>query len=143
MMRDQLRARLIADEGVKLHAYQDHLGFWTIGVGRLIDQRKGGGITLSEAHLLLDHDIDRCVRDVTAALPWVDALSPTRQAVLVMMAFQMGVGGLLQFTRTLTAIKSARYDDAKRFMLASKWAQQTPARARRLAEMMRTGGWPS
>lgn len=23
------------------HAYQDHLGYWTIGVGRLIDKRKG------------------------------------------------------------------------------------------------------
>ena len=35
--------QLRRNEGEVLHAYQDHLGFWTIGVGRLIDKRKGGG----------------------------------------------------------------------------------------------------
>ncbi len=28
-------------EGRRLHAYRDSLGFWTIGIGRLIDARKG------------------------------------------------------------------------------------------------------
>jgi lysozyme len=35
-----LAEMLTRDEGRVRHAYQDHLGFWTIGVGRLIDQRK-------------------------------------------------------------------------------------------------------
>ena len=41
------------DEGRVRHAYQDHLGYWTIGVGRLIDQRKGGGLSEDEIDYLL------------------------------------------------------------------------------------------
>ena len=40
-----LIAQLRREEGSIPHAYQDHLGFWTIGVGRLIDERKGGGLS--------------------------------------------------------------------------------------------------
>ena len=36
-------------EGLRLHAYADSLGYTTIGYGRMIDKRKGGGITEREA----------------------------------------------------------------------------------------------
>jgi lysozyme len=45
-------ARLIADEDEVLHAYQDHLGFLTIGIGVLIDERKGDGIAQEESRYL-------------------------------------------------------------------------------------------
>ena len=35
--RATLKARLRLEEGEVLHAYQDSLGWWTIGVGHLID----------------------------------------------------------------------------------------------------------
>ena len=35
----------------------------------------------------------------------------------------------------------AQYDAAATQMLKSKWATQTPARAKRVAEQMRTGRW--
>jgi lysozyme len=41
--------QLRRDEGEVLHAYQDKYGYWTIGVGRLIDARKGGGISVEES----------------------------------------------------------------------------------------------
>ena len=48
-------------EGCVLHCYEDHLGYMTIGVGRLIDKKKGGGITEDEAEYLLKNDIKRVV----------------------------------------------------------------------------------
>ena len=42
--------QLKRDEGEILHAYQDHLGFWTIGIGILIDKR---GMTEEAAYQLL------------------------------------------------------------------------------------------
>lgn len=36
-----LRDSLALDEGRVPYAYRDSLGFWTVGVGRLIDKRKG------------------------------------------------------------------------------------------------------
>lgn len=138
-MRDELAADLIRDEGVVLHAYQDHLGFWTIGCGRLIDQRRGGGITHDEAMMLLQHDIDRVCAELDEAIPWWISHSDNRRRVLASMAFQLGVAGLLSFRNTLAAVRRQDYEAAAEGMLRSRWATQTPVRARRLADLMRAG----
>lgn len=129
------------EEGRRRCTYQDHLGFWTIGVGRLIDGRKGGGLTDDEIDYLLANDIRRKTDQVRAALPWFDQLSEPRQAVLIGMAFQLGIGGLLGFKTTLGHIAAGRWHDAAAGMLASRWAHQTPARAKRMADQIATGEW--
>lgn len=132
---------LRSDEGQVLNAYQDHLGFWTIGIGRLIDARKGGGISKEEAEYLLANDIAKVVAGIYARLPWFATLDDARQGVLCAMAFQMGIDGLLGFVNTLEMVKSGDYQGAARGMLNSRWASQTPERAKRMAEQMRTGKW--
>lgn len=64
-----------------------------------------------------------------------------REAVLLSMAYQMGVAGLDGFKGTLASISASRWDEAATGMLNSRWAKQTPGRARRHAEQMRTGEW--
>lgn len=139
MAINNLTDQLIRDEGVVLHAYQDHLSFWTIGIGRLIDKRKGGGISLAEARFLLDNDIVRVSNEVRRALPWSEKLDEERFGVLLNMAFQMGIAGLLGFKNTLAMIERGDYKAAARGMLNSKWAKQTPARCKRLSIQMETG----
>ena len=138
-----LVTQLRREEGVSRHAYQDHLGFWTIGVGRLIDARKGGGLTDEEVDHLLRNDVARFTREVEQALPWFKELNEPRQAVLIGMAFQMGTAGLLQFRNTLRAVRDNRWFDAAGGMLSSRWATQTPGRASRMAKQMETGEWQS
>jgi lysozyme len=133
--------QLTIDEGEVLHAYQDHLGYLTIGVGRLIDKRKGGGITKEEAAYLLQNDINTRIDALQTKIPWIKELDQARQGVLVNMSFQLGVDGLLKFTRTLAYIAAGDYAAAADNMLKSKWATQTPARAERMAKQMRTGEW--
>lgn len=141
-MIEQLTAQLRRDEGWRPLAYQDHLGYWTIGVGRLIDSRKpGAGLRPDEIDYLLRNDINDRVRALGAVLPWFKRLDDARQAVLVNMAFQMGTAGLLGFSTTLDLVRKGQYAEAAAQMLKSKWAQQTPARAKRLAEQMKTGEW--
>jgi len=139
----QATKQIRLDEGEVLHAYDDHLGFTTIGVGRLIDKRKGGGISKDESAYLLNNDITARINALNKALPWIKDLSGARQAVLLNMSFQLGMGGLLQFKTTLAHIKQGDYISAKDSMLNSLWAKQTPARTKRLAEQMRTGEWQS
>jgi lysozyme len=57
------------------------------------------------------------------------------------MAFQLGTDGLLGFKNTLALIRDGKYAEAADAMLFSKWAQQTPARAKRMSEQMRSGQW--
>lgn len=137
--RPALIAELRRDEGVVPHAYQDHLGYWTIGVGRLIDKRRGGRLSDDEIDYLLQNDIARFEAELDEALPWWRTLDPVRQRVILNMAFNLGVQGLLGFKNTLAAIQQKRWSDASKGMLASKWAKQVGLRADRLAKMIRTG----
>lgn len=141
-MREKLVKQLFRDEGKVSYAYQDHLGYWTIGVGRLIDRRKGGGLSDEEIAFLLDNDISRIDAELTKRIPWFNELDEARKGVLMNMAFQMGVDGLLAFKNTLKLVQSKQWDKAADAMLQSKWArEQTPARAKRLSDQMRTGEW--
>lgn len=140
-MIERLEQQLRRDEGEKLHAYQDHLGFWTIGVGRLIDERRQGGITKEESAFLLNNDIQRKEKELLERAPWVNNLDPVRKGALLNMAFQLGVSGLLGFNTTMRLIREGKFEEAARQALTSRWAQQTPARAHRIAEQIRTGVW--
>jgi lysozyme len=141
-MKTELTRQLRGDEGVKAQAYQDHLGFWTIGVGRLIDARKpGSGLRTHEIDYLLRNDIDDRIEALTRRLPWFQNLDTARQGVLLNMSFQLGVDGLLGFKNTLAMVERGEYASAARNMLLSKWADQTPDRAKRMAEQMRSGQW--
>lgn len=140
-MIDNSHEQLIRDEGEMLHAYQDHLGFWTLGIGRLIDKRKGGGISHEEAVFLLNNDIDKRTTALKTQLPWAASLDAARFGVLLNMSFQMGVEGLLGFKNTLSMVRQGQYTQAAIGMLNSKWAGQTPERALRLSNQMKTGVW--
>ena len=138
-MITNLVEQLRRDEGENLSAYADSLGYLTIGVGRLIDKRRNGGITPEELAYLLNNDIQRKTAAVFEALPWVKDLDHIRLNVLINMAFQLGVEGLLAFKTTLSLIQGGNYTKAAEQMILSKWHSQTPARCERLAKQMRTG----
>jgi lysozyme len=132
--------QLIREERKVLHAYPDHLGYWTIGVGRLIDGRKGGGISEPECDLLLANDIARIETELEERWPWMRALDQARWQCMVLMAFQLGIKGLSEFSLALGALRRGNFDSCAAHMLQSKWAQlDTPQRAHRVATQMRTG----
>lgn len=134
---DQLRR----DEGEFATCYLDHLGYQTIGVGRLIDKRRGGGLRPDEISYLLNNDIQDRREALKKALPFFGSLSSARQGVLINMAFQLGTAGLLEFKQTLKLIENGDWAGASKAMIDSTWARQTPARAARLAKQMETNLW--
>ncbi len=139
MTDEEFIAQLKRHEGVREYAYQDSLGYWTIGVGRLIDKRKGGRLRPDEIDYLLSNDVTQACSEVKAALPWFDKLTVNRQQVLINMAFNLGTKGLLGFKNTLKMIENGQYDAAADAMLKSKWATQVGRRAVELSEQMRRG----
>jgi lysozyme len=141
-LKENLTRQLTGDEGYRPKIYKDSLGYFTIGIGRLVDPGKsGGGLRPSEIAFMLSNDIDDRLAALAAALPWMPTLSEPRQAVLLNMSFQLGVNGLLNFTNTLKTVQAGNFEAAAAGMLQSKWAAQTPERAKRLSEQMRTDTW--
>jgi len=136
MNRTALKEQLIRHEGLRLKPYLCTAGKTTIGVGRNLDDN---GISMHEAMLLLDNDIDAVEDDLDQRLPWWRGLTEARQRVLADMAFNLGIGRLEGFRNTLAAIKTGNYPAAAEGMLASRWATQVGKRAQTLAKMMREG----
>lgn len=136
MNRDQLVKELVHDEGLRLKVYPDSEEVPTVGVGRNL---RDVGISESEAFILLNNDIDRTVQDLDRELPWWRQLDEMRQHVLLNMAFNLGVKGLVTFRTTLAFIKHGMYEDAAVSMLKSLWAKQVGVRAERLSQQMRDG----
>lgn len=140
-MIEQLTAQLRRDEGEVLHAYQDNLGYWTIGVGRLIDSRKGGSISSEESANMLANDIKAKMAELDQRLPWWRDLDDARQGALLNMAFQLGVDGLLGFHNSLALIRSGQWTDAAINLAQSAWHSQTPERAGRVIKQIKEGVW--
>ena len=134
-MMHSIEDQLILHEGLRLKPYRCTAGKLTIGVGRNLDDK---GITYDEAMFLLRNDI----AEVTAQLErfdWFRALGPVRRKVLVDMAFNLGMAGLLGFQKMIAALARGDYKAAADEMVDSAWYHQVGTRARRLVEMMRTG----
>jgi len=135
-MQSQLRKDLILDEGDVPHAYQDHLGFWTIGVGFLIDKRKGGYLPEPVRDFWLDYLIKKTSTDLASRWDYFNVLSDDQKRGFLNMAYQMGVNGLLKFKNALAAAEDSDWDTCYIELLDSKWAKQTPERAKRVAALI-------
>ena len=108
-----------------------------MGYGRNIDEAGGIGISEDEADYLLRNDIDRTITECQQ-WAWFDDLDPARQSIMVQLCFQLGRPRLSQFKRMLAALSQQPPDliAAANELLDSRFAQQVPARAARLAEKM-------
>lgn len=142
MDAERLKSQLVQHEGFVSPAYQDSEGWWTIGIGRLIDERKGGGITKDEALYLLSNDIKKAEAHAAEYL-WYPHLDAVRQNVVVELIFNMGPGKFSGFKKAIAAIEQQDYRETAIQLLDSTWAKQVGNRALRLAEMMRSGSWPN
>ena len=138
-MIEKLKQQLIRHEDEILHSYRDSEGYLTIGVGRLIDVRKGGKISHDEAMYLLDNDIKTVVGQCDREFDWFDDLDETRKIVILNMVFNMGMPNFKEFKKTITYIEAGNYFEASIEMLDSKWSGQVGKRAIELSDMMREG----
>ena len=136
-MIDDLVEDLKSDEGWSPHAYQDHLGFWTIGYGFLVDDRKDAGLPEQIADAWLTYAITERWNHLVAREPWISDQPEDVRRALGNMVYQLGVGGLLGFKNTLRLLKEGKRGEAADNALQSKWATQTPKRAKRVTDLLR------
>lgn len=136
------------EEGFRSKPYRDSLGYPTVGVGFLIGPK---GADLSNYTFSLSKNVSDVWLEELAngrltqmkARPAIcSALkqcNPARTDILISMAYQLGTEGLAGFKNTLAMIAAGNFTGASSGMLDSLWNKQTPKRAQRHAEVMRTG----
>jgi len=130
---EDLKEQLVRHEGLRLTVYDCPAGYKTIGVGRNLE---GKGITEEEALYLLENDINYFTDQLRDNLDWFDDIPEEKQQILVNMAFNLGVAGLMNFKNMLSAVEEGRWSDASTEMLDSKWAKQVGVRAIELSGAM-------
>jgi len=135
-MSEILRETLVKQEGLRLKPYRCTAGKLTIGYGRNLDDN---GISQDEAEIMLSNDIRAVKVAVYSALPWVYSMDENRQMVILNMAYNLGIAGLLEFRRFLHSAEFREYQTAAKRMLESLWATQVGNRATYLAKVMESG----
>jgi len=133
-----IASQLTLDEDKRKFPYLDTKGKTTIGIGRNLTD---DGLADDEISYLLKNDLSRVQNSLGMNIPWFSTLDPPRQGVLVNMAFNMGVHGLLGFHDTLSAMAKQDWEAAAVDMENSLWAKEVGDRATRLAQQLRTGIW--
>jgi len=128
------KAQLKRHEGLKLKPYRCTSGKLTIGWGRNLEDR---GISIEEASILLYNDIRNAEEGLKKSLSSWNRLPGKVQGVLINMAVNLGLPGLLGFKKTLIYIENGDYTKAAEEMLNSRWAVQVGYRAEELAKIIK------
>jgi lysozyme len=131
---DLAMSRLKIAEGYRATPYRDTAGHFTVGYGANLD----AGILEPEAAALLQAQIATRATALQSFRGF-QGLDDVRQSVLIELAVNLGVNGLLGFSRMLNAVASGDWQTAHDELLASKAATQLPARYGTLAQMLLTG----
>lgn len=125
---------IIEDEGFSSTAYPDPLTGnlpYTFGHGLTY-------ITKDESSIIVGNRCYSIVNELNKE-EWFTRMDSTRQSAIINMAFQIGVGGLKKFKKTIGHFNKYEYSKASSEMLDSKWAKQTPERAKKISEIIKTG----
>jgi lysozyme len=131
---------------LRLKAYHCTAGKLSIGFGHNLDANPTFEnnvipmeITKDEAEAILFHDLENTSTRLHAAWHGMSLLTPARRDACINMAFQMGIDGFLGFSDMRKHLLKCDWLKAHDAALDSKWARQTPNRAKRVATQLLTG----
>lgn len=144
--------RLEFHESCVLKPYYCPTGHLTIGIGHNIEarpfteeERKAigdwkQGITKNMAYMICRNDVNLCLEKLKTLDFW-KSLDEERQYALIDLCFQLGWVGLKKFKKMLKAMSEKDFKTASEQCLDSTYAKQTPKRAKRIANLIKTGVW--
>ena len=124
------------NEGFESRLYKDIKGKLTIGYGFNLEEIQ---IPENIAYMWLKMLVDDLYLNLSTLLDFFDFLDEVRKAILIDMAYNIGVEGLLKFNKMLKSLENEDYEKAAKEMKNSKWYEEVPNRADRLIKMMITG----
>ena len=130
-----------AHEGFRNSVYKDTLGKRTVGYGHLCvedhweDNRE---YTVPELERVLEADLNNAIQGTERLCSDCPDLKDQAKEIIVEMVFQLGESGVSKFRNMWKALKVPDYPTAAKEMLDSRWAKQTPGRAKEMSDHMRS-----
>ena len=129
-------------EGYRNKVYLDSLGKRTVGVGHLcvedfwVDDREYSEDMLMN---ILKDDLKNAIEGAERLLKGCRILDSLAREIVIEMVFQLGETGVSKFKNMLKALEEGPdYKTAATEMLDSRWAKQTPNRAKKMSDSMRS-----
>lgn len=129
-----LSCNIKKNEGYISTVYKDSLGIDTIGYGFAIKD-----LELEEdiCEMILERKIKKLEKEVSTRFSWFKPLPIAGKEIILEMCYQMGVTGVSKFKKTIAYMVHKEWENASLEMLDSKWAVQTPGRAKELSFKMK------
>lgn len=121
------------NEGYVGIVYKDSLGIDTIGYGFAIKDLE---LDADICDMILERKLKDLESRVKNKFGWFPFMPQEIQDVVMEMCYQLGVTGFSKFVKTITYLKDKDFKNASIEMLDSKWAKQTPNRAKRMSEIV-------
>ena len=129
-------------EGYRNKVYLDSLGKRTVGVGHLcVEDHWEDDREYSEEMLMkvLKDDLKNAIQGAERLLKDCRILDSLAREIVIEMVFQLGETGVSKFKNMLKALEEGpHYKTAATEMLDSRWAKQTPGRAKEMSGHMRS-----
>jgi len=129
-------------EGYRNKVYLDTLGKRTVGVGHLcVEDFWEDDKEYEESFLMeiLQKDLQEAIRGAKELMNEHGCADIDERAeeIIIEMVFQLGRTGVKKFRNMWKALSEHNYIGASFEMLDSKWAKQTPNRAKDMADQMK------
>ena len=129
-------------EGYRNKVYLDTLGKRTVGVGHLcVEDFWEDDKEYEEKFLMtiLEHDLQTAIKSAKQLIEefGCDDIDEQAEEILIEMVFQLGKTGVSKFRNMWKALAEKNYIGASYEMLDSRWAKQTPNRAKAMADLMK------
>ena len=142
MNMDRLLESVKKHEGYRNKVYLDTLGKRTVGVGHLcVEDFWEDDKEYEEKFLMtiLEHDLQTAIKGAKKLMEDHGCADIDEQAeeILIEMVFQLGKNGVSKFKNMWKALAEKNYIGASYEMLDSRWAKQTPNRAKAMAKTMK------
>ena len=142
MNMDRLLKSVKQHEGYRNKVYLDSLGKRTVGVGHLcVEDHWEDDKEYSEKYLMkiLKDDLKNAIRGAERLLKGCPILDSLAREIVIEMVFQLGETGVSKFKNMLKALEEGPdYKTAAIEMLDSRWAKQTPNRAKKMSNSMKS-----
>ena len=141
---ERIAQTLKEDEGSVTNISDKHIPYrcsenkLTLGYGRLVDPDvAGSGITEDEAVYLLTNYIKNTTNELAKNFKWWWDMPQDVQEGMIYMCFQLGLPSFMKFKNMLKHLEAENFYEAAEECLDSKWARQTPNRAKRVANLFK------